>query len=258
MPSPFPGMNPYLQQSSVWTDFHNRFIATLSEFIAARVAPAYYVRIEEQLYVHEWPSPFARADVSVSERSKSEPRGGGGATTLSAPLELTDPVPTVDHERIPYLEVVSRDDRRVVTVIELLSPTNKYAGADRSALLNRAIHYLEVDLLRGGPRMPIRELPDCDYYVYLSRFHRRPQVEFWPLRLRDQLPLVPVPLLPDDEDARVDLQDLLNTVYDRARYEFSIYDDQQERHCRRKTLRGPPNSFLSAPDRFASPDCTAA
>jgi len=235
MPSPFPGMNPYLEQSSVWTDFHNRFIPTLSEVIAAQVSPAYYVRIEEHLYVHEWPSPFARGDVSVSERSKSEPRTRGGAATLSAPLELTDPAPTVDHERIPFLEVVTRDDRRVVTVIELLSPTNKYAGADRAAfltkrstLLNRAIHYLEIDLLRGGPRMPIRELPDCDYYVYLSRYHRRPQVEFWPLRLRDRLPLVPVPLRPEEDDARVDLQDLLNTVYDRARYQFSIYDDQPE------------------------------
>jgi Protein of unknown function (DUF4058) len=235
MPSPFPGMNPYLEQSSVWTDFHDSFIPALRDVIAGQIAPKYFVRIQEHLYVHEWANPFARSDLSVSERSNPSSRTTGGAGVLTAPVELIDPVPAVDHERIPYLEISTRDGRRVVTIIELLSPSNKYTGADcesflrkRLALLNRAVHYLEIDLLRGGRRMPIQDLPPCDYYVYLNRFDRRPRAEFWPLGLRDRLPLIPIPLLATDTEARADLQDVLNTVYDRACYEHSIYNGEPE------------------------------
>ncbi len=199
MPSPFPGMNPYLESASVWHDFHGRYLTAISEVIGAQVAPAYYVRIDHHLYVHEMRSPLGRGDA------------------------------------LPYLEVITQKGRRVVTVIEMLSPTPKYSGPDRSefqdkriALLNRAVHYLEIDLLRGGPRMPIPDMPKCDYYVFLSRFDSRPENDFWPVRLRDPLPTIPIPLLQPHADAVVDLQQVLHHVYDAAQYEFSIYDGQPE------------------------------
>lgn len=230
MPSPFPGMNPYLEQASVWTDFHDSFIPAIRDAIAGQVAPNYYVRIQEQLYLHEFAFPFARGDVSVSQGEAREPTAVASPAALAAPIQLKDAIPSVDFERVPYLEIYTRKEKRIVTVIELLSPANKYSGPDRAAFLkkrlelfSRATHYLEIDLLRGGPKMPVAKMPACDYYVYLSRFDRRPDVEFWPIQLREQLPTVPVPLLPSDSDARLNLQDVLNQVYDRAHYESSIY-----------------------------------
>jgi hypothetical protein len=76
--------------------------------------------------------------------------------------------------------------------------------------------------------MPVARMPKCDYCIYLSRFDRRPDVEFWPIRLREALPAIPIPLLPGDQDAQINLQTVLNDVYDRAKYEYVIYDGQPE------------------------------
>jgi hypothetical protein len=235
MASPFPGMNPYLERPSVWTNFHDSFVPALRDALIGQVVPKYFVDIQEHLYLHEWANPFARSDVSVEDRSGPASTTLSGPATLTAPVVLKDAIPTVDFERIPYLEIVSREDKRIVTVIELLSPTNKYSGPDRAAFikkrweyLRRAAHYVVIDLLRGGPRMPITKLPDCDYYVYLSRFDQRPDVEFWPIGLREPLPTIPIPLLPGDRDVQVNLQAVLNDVYDRARYEFVIYQGSPE------------------------------
>jgi hypothetical protein len=126
--------------------------------------------------------------------------------------------------------------RRLITVIELLSPTNKYSGPDReqyllehSRLLASPAHLVEIDLLRGGPRMPFASaLPDCDYSVLVSRKEKRPRAEYWPIRLRDPLPVIPVPLREPDRDAQLDLQAALHQVYDEARYGNYIYQGSLE------------------------------
>jgi hypothetical protein len=235
MPSPFHGMNPYLEQALVWHDFHTRFITAAAEAIGVQVAPAYFVRIEEHLYLHERPLPLARGDVAVVEGRGRRTGDPGSTMVLPATAEVILPAPQVDQERVRYLEVISRDDRRVVTVIELLSWTNKYSGPDRdqfvarrTALVMRDLNYVEIDLLRGGPRMPIGRLPECDYYALVSRPERQPRADFWGVRLRDPLPPVPIPLRSPDPDAVLDLQAVLHRVYDAGQYEFSIYDGQPE------------------------------
>jgi hypothetical protein len=235
MPSPFPGMNPYLEQSSVWIDFHDSFIPALRDAFATQLGSKYKVRIQEHLLIRRAQEAVGRADLGVSSPRGTSGTAGPSASTIAAPLEVTDPILSVDAERIPYLEITTRDGQRLVTVIELLSPANKYRGKERRkflkkrlVLLNRAAHYLEIDLLRGGPRMPVPDLPACDYCIYLSRYDRRPTAEVWPLTLRDPLPEVPIPLLPGDPDARADLQAVLHGVYDRANYAASIYDTPPE------------------------------
>jgi hypothetical protein len=130
----------------------------------------------------------------------------------------------------PYIEIRDRDGEVVITVIELLSPTNKRPGSDRGHYLAKrkqylasSAHYVEIDLLRGGERMPADDLPDCDYCVLVRRSENRPRAGVWPLRLRDRLPLIPIPLRAPDPDARLDLQELLHQVYDRAGYRYRIY-----------------------------------
>src|SRR4051794_24334919 len=101
MPSPFPGMNPYLEQADVWTDFHDRLIPAIADSLAAQVDPHHIVKITEQLYIHEPPASsrrlVGRADVSAVQGKK---RGAAraGATTLEPPMVVE--IPDITIERI--------------------------------------------------------------------------------------------------------------------------------------------------------------
>ncbi len=242
MPSPFPGMNPYLEQADVWTDFHQSFIVSIRDALRAQVDPRYIVKIEEQLYVHEPPAEarrlIGRADLCLSPGIAGAP--GAKATVLKAPacVELLD----VDVEKLSRVEIRDRASRQLITAVELLSPANKYAGPDRKQYLSKRrhllaspVHLVEIDLLRGGPRMPFSGSPDCDYCVLVSRHEQRPVAGLWPVRLREPLPVVPVPVRAPDPDARLELQPLLHRCYDSAGYQTYIYD-------------GAPSPNLSAED----------
>lgn len=231
MPSPFPGMNPYLEQDTVWHDFHESVMPVVRETLAAQVRPHYIVKIDEHIYIHELSAEsrlfLGRADVGVA-RSTGEPRGGVALAAPQGPARVR--LPDVDIERISFLEIRDRESGRVITVLELLSPTNQQAGPDRDQyvgkrahLLHSAVHFIEIDLLRGAPRMPMKDLPPCDYYVMVSRYEQRPDADLWPVGLRERLPVVPVPLERPHPDARLDLQQVLDRVYDAAGYEDYIY-----------------------------------
>jgi hypothetical protein len=112
-----------------------------------------------------------------------------------------------------------------------LSPANKYAGPDREQylakrmeLLNGPVHLVEIDLLRGGPPLPAADRPDCAYSVLVSRAERRLIADFWPIALRERLPVIPVPVRSPDPDAQLDLQATLNRIYDDAGYAYYIYE----------------------------------
>ena len=162
MPSPFPGMNPYLEQEDVWHDFHERFIPFLATILGGQLRPRYIVKIDKHIYVHESEVEsrrlVGRADVSVGKslgRSTPEPVSGTAAGVLEAPARVR--LPAVDHERLSFVEIRDRRDRELVTVIELLSPTNELPGPDREQylakrmeLLHGPVHLVEIDLLRGA------------------------------------------------------------------------------------------------------------
>jgi hypothetical protein len=127
------------------------------------------------------------------------------------------------------VEIRDVAERRLVTCIEVLSPTNKrgpgreeYAGK-RLQILSGPAHLLEIDLLRVGVRFPTAEpLPATPYFVFLSRAEQRKKVEVWPVPLEGPLPVVTVPLLPGDPDVPLDLQQALATVYDIIGYDELI------------------------------------
>jgi hypothetical protein len=234
MPSPFPGINPYLEHEDVWHDFHERFLPHLAEVIGGQLADRYILKIDEHLFIHEPPAErrtfLGRGDVLVATRQPPSPHVSASAS-MKAPTEVT--LPSVDVERLSFLEIRDRRDRRLVTVIELLSPTNKYRGPDREQYLGKrgrllasSTHLVEIDLLRGGPRMPFAAPhPACAYSVLVSRMEARPRAEFWPIQLRDRLPIIPIPLREPDADAQLDLQLALHHVYDAARYGNYIYEE---------------------------------
>jgi len=172
-------------------------------------------------------------DVAVKRPPFASAEEGNGGATLVAPARVR--IPAVDVERVPFLEVRDRETWEVVAVIELLSPCNKYAGPDREQflgkrgqLLGSSVHYVEIDLLRGGPRMPLENLPPCDYYAMVSRTESRPEAEIWPVALRAALPTIPIPLRAGRADARVDLQEVLHRAYESGAYEDYIYRGQAQ------------------------------
>lgn len=236
MPSPFPGMNPYLEQDDAWHDFHERFIPLVATLLGGQLRPRYIVKIDEHIYVHElaegsrrW---IGRADVSLGHgphEAASGPGPGAAAGILEAPALVR--LPAVDRERQSFVEIRDRKNRELITVVELLSPANKYAGPDREQylakrmeLLNSPAHLVEIDLLRGGPPLPADNRPDCSYSILVSRAERRPHADFWPIALRERLPVIPVPVRSPDPGAQLDLQATLDRIYDDAGYADYIYE----------------------------------
>jgi hypothetical protein len=142
-------------------------------------------------------------------------------------LELATVIPTP----IPHVTVEIRDtaSRQLVTAVEVLSPTNKrgdgrqeYLAKRRRILLSTA-HLLEIDLLRQGQRVPMqRPLPPAPYFIFLSRAEKRPLTEIWPISLKEPLPVVPIPLLPEDADVALDVQQVFTTTYDLLGYDLAL------------------------------------
>jgi hypothetical protein len=230
MPSPFPGMDPYLEGSS-WMNVHAQLSAEIARQLAPKLRPRYRALMTER-FVLEMPEGVSvstaslSADVGVVEAGPPA-FGGGEGGIATAPLRLA----TVMPEAVPHLSVEIRDraNRQLVTAIEVLSPTNKRGeGRDeyltkRRRLLLSTAHLLEIDLLREGQRVPMQKpLPPAPYFVLLSRAESRPITEVWPIPLDTPLPVVPVPLLPGDPDVPLDLQLALATLYDLLGYDLAV------------------------------------
>jgi hypothetical protein len=172
------------------------------------------------------------ADLSLVGSGSREPERAA-LGVLDAPAEVW--LPEQDIEKSPFLEVRDRQGRGLVTVIALLTPSNKRAGDDRAQylfkrreLLNSRAHLVEIDLLRGWAPMPDGGRPDCDYSVMVSRAEKRRAADFWPIRLRERLPIIPVPLRHPDAAASVDLRDVLHHAYDGPGHEHFIYRGEPE------------------------------
>jgi hypothetical protein len=229
-------MNPYVEHPTGWRDFHTHFAPVVVGQLVPQVRPKYVARLELDIYIHELSSNerklFAGADNTVTLAEVAPVTSGSSVATIEAPAHARIPTLAVRKVKSAFVEIRDKSSREVVCVIELLSPTNKSRTEDRAAylskreqLLHSGAHFVEIDLLRGGPRMPMDDLPDCDYYAMVSRVERRPDVDIWPLRLADPLPTIPIPLRSPDPDARLDIAAALNQIYDSAGFEDYIYND---------------------------------
>lgn len=231
MPSPFPGMDPYLEDPAFWPDFHATFVNYWREELAARLPDHYEARLDEQVNLVQIPAEKTkriRADVSVTRDDivGSAP----GPSAVVATLEPTT-VPLLIEEEIrhTYIEILRRPDRTLVAVLELLSPANKTPSGQgqyldkRNAVLRQEVHLVEVDLLFGGRRLPLdAPYPAGDYFALVARFDRRWNCDVYAWRVRDRLPTIPIPLLPEDGEVGVDLAAVFATAYERGRYARSL------------------------------------
>ena len=233
MSSPFPGMDPYLE-GELWQEFHDRLANQISEQLLPRLSPRYvallakrYVLDRPVLSILDVPSEriiYPDVHIAALHDRAATAYTPANAGVAEPPLELISPIP----EQVPLLSVEIRDvaERRLVTIIEILSPVNKRGQGlheyvdRRMELLQTRTHLLETDLLRAGTRIPlIGDLPPAAYYIYLSRTQRRPRTQVWPVQLREQLPTVPVPLLSPDPDVPLELQSAVQACFDLVHYE---------------------------------------
>jgi hypothetical protein len=228
MKSPFPGMDPFLEDPGFWPDFHSTFIHSWREHIAERLPDHYHASIGERIYLlEEWPEQpkLAGPDVAVTHGRAPRPhrhKRGSGAATLEP---MTIPVTILDAPRELYIEILHQPDRELVAVLEMLSPGNKEEPGrsahltKRNGLFYQKVHVVELDLLLKGRRLPLaKPLPLADYYYFVAREDRRPDCAVYYWNLQDPLPTVPLPLLAGDADIMCDLQEVFSTAFKRGRY----------------------------------------
>lgn len=235
MPSPFPGMDPFIE-GQAWRDFHHTIITVIRELLAPGIAARYVTRIEERVYLEHQPEERERSfqpDLVVAGPTEAPlPRGGGTAVATAVAIRpVAVPLPLPERVQELYLTIRERETLAVVTVIEVLSPTNKRVGGDgrkqyleeREEVLLGSAHLIELDLLRGGERLPMDgPLPTGDYYAFVSRGFRPTTADVYAWPLRNPLPTIPVPLAGKDPDVPLDLQAAFTTLYDRAVYAVSL------------------------------------
>ena len=233
MPSPFPGMDPFIE-GSTWDDFHPGFIVHLSDALVPLVRPRYVVRRQRRVYVEHHGKAedrVLRPDVAVFAAQREPPFAEGGASSATAPAPVAVHLPMPQEEREAFLTIRHRQTMEVVTIVELLSPANKRLGSDgrreylskREEILASRTHLVELDLLRGGQRLPtVEPLPPADYYAFVCRNRPRYVAQVYPWTMRAALPRIPIPLAGDDPDVPVDLQQVFTATYDRAGYDYSL------------------------------------
>ncbi len=238
MPSPFPGMDPYLE-GHLWPDVHQALASKIRQQLAPRLKPRYVARLA--VYVVEDVLPEAEVGLMYPDVEVLAARGGvlreptpapppvveATAYPPDAPAPLTIPLPNLE-VRLVTVEVRDADFNQLVTSIEILSPINKREPGLRQYLYKRSrlhragIHVLEIDLQRRGTRtLSHSRLSNASYLVSLIRAHSD-LAEVWPIRLQDRLPTVPVPLRVPDPDVPLALSPALAAIYDEAAYELSV------------------------------------
>ncbi len=234
MPCPFPGMDPWLENSGHWPDFHHRLITRISESLSAQLRPAYFIGIEERAYIVRETDPQLQVlvpDLQVLHSGRVEsrfPNASDASLAVAEPVVLATLLDNTVRE--PFLSIRSLQDQEVVTVIEVLSPSNKTSGAGqrsydrkRNIVMRSEVHLVELDLLRGeGSFLPPIRTKRSHYTVHVSRATERPDGSVWPITMQQRLPVIPIPLRPEHADAQLDLQAVFSEVYERAGYDLVL------------------------------------
>lgn len=240
MPSPFPGMDPFLELPLFFPGLHDSFVAYLRESLQRQLPEPYFAEISDRVVVEfderrlEPDVNVLRYDEAVSESSFLHETNGGTAVaeaTRTQPLLIQAPH---DEHRETFLTIYAGGEHeRLVTTIEVLSPSNKTPGAQgrdlyllkQREVLESRVHLVEIDLLRGGrhttavseERLKAKSGP-FDYQVCIHRWNRFGNFAVYTIRLEEKLPTIDIPLLPKDPPVAIDLQAVFDRCYDTGPY----------------------------------------
>jgi hypothetical protein len=234
MPSPFPGMNPYLESPQGWAGIHHWLITELARSLGEQLPPHYYVAVEERVYdvndpesaligvpdnsiirtaASTTPDPILLAQQSVT----------GSLATLSQPTSVILPIPI--EVKTGYLELRLAQSHEVITIIEILSPVNKQGDGrtqyetKRQRILTSSAHLVEIDLLRKGKALAFTStVPATHYRILVSQSNSRPRADLYGFNLQDAFPIFPIPLQGDDQAIPINLKRLVDNLYELGRY----------------------------------------
>ncbi|MDJ0555060.1 MAG: DUF4058 family protein [Microcoleaceae cyanobacterium MO_207.B10] len=236
MPSPFPGMDPYLEHPDLWPGLHLYLTVKMADLLSAQLSPKYFVSLQVRIYEEkDIESLFADIpDISVVSKESQINTSNSTESQLAVtepstkPITVTLPIPITICQG--YLEIQEVATKEVITAIEILSPANKRAGKGREMYLEKrekvldsSTNFIEIDLLRRGQRMPISNDKNKTHYrILVSRKKQRPRAELYAFNIQNKIPEFPLPLRPEDTEPIIDLQGLLTTIYDAGRYDLKI------------------------------------
>jgi hypothetical protein len=235
MPSPFPGMDPYLESPDLWPDVHHELIGQIRSALTPALQPRYVARVELRSYVSDDDDPGREAlvpDVRVEttpKRKGSKKTRPAATATITEPLEI--PIWLDEEIKEARIEIRHRESESLVTVIEVMSPANKIRGSrgresflqKKAEILSSHVHRVEIDLLRGGdPSVTHPLLVPRDYRVLVYRRNVRRGGRYWPISVRQPLPVIGIPRKDKDPDVPLGLGAVLKAGYDNARCDLSI------------------------------------
>ncbi|AMV30127.1 hypothetical protein VT84_37385 [Gemmata sp. SH-PL17] len=191
MPSPFPGMDPYLETPKLWPAFQHQLLACLYQILLPGLVDRYRARVGTRTYVSEMP-----LFTSIIREQFAE----------------------------EYIEIRNRTDGKLVTLLEVVGPANKTTPAGRQAYLDarqqavaQRAGIVEIDLImQGKPMLTYSRdgLPEYDYAVTVTRSNAPDRYEIYTSTLQKKLPKFKLPLAADDRDALLDLQAAFARAYD--------------------------------------------
>jgi hypothetical protein len=240
MPSPFPGVDPYLEHSRFWQGFHNAFMTYALEALLPGLPAHYAASIEVRIYFERETSVDDRLRIPDLENVRTGPAASGplreeAAAPQGQVLELD-----ALEVREAYLDIYRIADERVVTSIELLSPANKRPGTGRGIYIEKqwemfssGVNLVEVDLLRKGQHAVLvsaerlASLPPFHYLAGIFRAWQPLQYEVLTWTVRDLLPKVQIPLAPDEPHLLLDLQAVFTRTYDGGGFERKLRYDAE-------------------------------
>jgi hypothetical protein len=237
MKSPFPGMDPYIEGRGLWADFHNKLIGEIERALSAVLPERYFLQTGERAYVvlvgtDEKDEKPIYPDVGIEEPVRAHRASESGGRAVVEPEVEVESVTMKafidEHFRENFIEIYQEGpEPRLVTCIEVLAPSNKRGGKKgwklylrkRNALLLGKANLVEIDLVRGGRRMPmLGKWPEGPYYLLVARESLAPSCRVWPAYFDRPLPEIRVPLAHPDPDIPLALQPMIEAVYERSRY----------------------------------------
>jgi hypothetical protein len=230
MQNPFPGMNPYLEQAEFWSDFHGQLIATCAQVLAPQLLPKYRVVTDKWTYkiTNAAMIGIGRPDINI-QRNRDIALMPATTQTIALPQPISVQIPFPEEVQQSYLEVRDAATKEVVTAIELLSPANKKGDgrrkyeSKRQGILESQTHLIEIDLLRDGDPLPMEVANVSSHYrILVSRATTRPIADLYAFNLGDRIPNIPIPLQPEDAEPLLDLQTILNNLYEQLGYGYFI------------------------------------
>lgn len=238
MPSPFPGMDPYLERPNLWHEVHTDLIVAIRHYLAPKLKPYYRVAIQQRTFLtladqgQNGSGGIVKTGIPDVLAVTSPQREALSATVttvspLLKPTPVTLPMPEEVTER--YLEIRHLETNSVVTAIEILSHANKIGNEGRRQynkkrlqVLGSLTHLVEIDLLRAGKPLPMSSTLPSDYRIIISRSDFRPQADSYLFGVRDPIPDIPIPLQRGESEPILPLNQLIHNLYDQGAYDIAI------------------------------------